>query len=81
MGNPDGMRGIGWRCISTGLSTTSPKAQSEPWQRGAVQESDCICWNGSKCITFADPFGHGFCLIAFDEETYADTRNRGQQTL
>jgi len=37
---------------------------------GAVQESDCIEWNGSKCITFADPFGHGFCLIEFAQGTY-----------
>ena len=38
---------------------------------GAVQESDCVCWNGSKCITFSDPFGHGFCLIEFEHGTYA----------
>lgn len=37
---------------------------------GAVQESDCIEWKGSKCITFADPFGHGFCLIEFAQGTY-----------
>ncbi len=32
---------------------------------GATQESVCIQWKGSKCITFSDPFGHGFCLIEF----------------
>lgn len=37
---------------------------------GAIQESECIEWNGSRCITFADPFGHGFCLIEFANETY-----------
>ena len=37
---------------------------------GAIQESECVCWNGSKCITFADPFGHGFCLIEFDGDGY-----------
>lgn len=37
---------------------------------GATQESDCVSWRGSKCITFSDPFGHGFCLIEFDGETY-----------
>jgi len=37
---------------------------------GAIQESECIEWNGSKCITFSDPFGHGFCLIEFEGETY-----------
>jgi predicted enzyme related to lactoylglutathione lyase len=37
---------------------------------GAIQESECINWRGSKCISFADPFGHGFCLIEFEGETY-----------
>jgi len=37
---------------------------------GAVRESACIEWNGSRCITFSDPFGHGFCLIEFDGDTY-----------
>ncbi len=39
---------------------------------GAIQESACIEWRGSKCITFSDPFGHGFCLIEFLNETYSD---------
>lgn len=38
---------------------------------GASQESECIEWKGSKCITFSDPFGHGFCLIEFEGETYS----------
>ena len=37
---------------------------------GATRESECVEWNGSKCITFSDPFGHGFCLIEFEGETY-----------
>lgn len=37
---------------------------------GAVQESPCVEWRGSKCISFADPFGHGFCLIEFAGESY-----------
>jgi predicted lactoylglutathione lyase len=37
---------------------------------GAIQENDCIEWNGSRCITLSDPFGHGFCFIEFDQETY-----------
>jgi len=37
---------------------------------GAKQESECVEWRGSRCISFSDPFGHGFCLIAFDGETY-----------
>ena len=41
---------------------------------GAKQESRSsshpVEWRGSRCITFSDPFGHGFCLIEFDGETY-----------
>lgn len=39
---------------------------------GARQESECVEWKGSKCITFSDPFGNGFCLIEFEGETYAE---------
>ncbi len=39
---------------------------------GAVREGECLVWRGSKCITFADPFGHGFCLIEFERGTYSD---------
>jgi catechol 2,3-dioxygenase-like lactoylglutathione lyase family enzyme len=39
---------------------------------GASRESECTEWRGSKCITFSDPFGHGFCLIEFAAQTYAD---------
>ena len=38
---------------------------------GAKPESECVEWRGSRCITFSDPFGHGFCLIEFDSETYS----------
>lgn len=34
---------------------------------GAKQESGCVIWRHSKCISFADPFGHGFCLLEFTE--------------
>jgi predicted enzyme related to lactoylglutathione lyase len=37
---------------------------------GATLESDCIEWRGSRCVTFSDPFGHGFCLIAFSGDGY-----------
>ena len=37
---------------------------------GAVQQAARVDWKGSQCITFADPFGHGFCLIQFDGESY-----------
>ena len=39
---------------------------------GGIRESECVEWNGSKCITFSDPFGHGFCLIEFADETYRE---------
>jgi predicted enzyme related to lactoylglutathione lyase len=45
-------------------------AASRALEAGAVQESGCVEWRGSQCITFSDPFGHGFCLIAFSEDVY-----------
>lgn len=37
---------------------------------GAKRESERIEWRGSKCVTFSDPFGHGFCLIEFSGDGY-----------
>jgi predicted enzyme related to lactoylglutathione lyase len=37
---------------------------------GATRESECIEWRGSKVVTFSDPFGNGFCVIAFDGDGY-----------
>lgn len=45
-------------------------ATDKALKAGATRESDCIEWRGSKCITFSDPFGHGFCLIEFLGKTY-----------
>lgn len=39
---------------------------------GAVRETPCIEWRGSRCLSYSDPFGHGFCLIAFDSDGYVD---------
>lgn len=47
-------------------------AEQRALDAGAKRESECIEWNGSKCITFSDPFGHGFCLIEFVAETYTE---------
>lgn len=47
-------------------------ATSRAIEAGALQESECVEWRGSKCITFSDPFGHGFCLIEFYGETYSE---------
>lgn len=47
------------------------KAKERAIKAGANQESDCVEWRGSKCITFSDPFGHGFCLIEFIGKTYS----------
>ncbi len=39
---------------------------------GARQETGHIDWRGSRCVSFGDPFGHGFCFIQFDESgTYS----------
>ena len=48
------------------------KAAGQAISAGAIQESECIEWRGSKCITFSDPFGNGFCLIEFTEGTNSD---------
>ncbi len=50
------------------LTAAAQKAEAA----GAVRESECIEWRCSKCITFSDPFGHGFCLIEFTHGTYED---------
>ncbi len=47
------------------------KAAQRALDAGATQESECVEWRGSKCITFSDPFGNGFCLIEFAGDTYS----------
>jgi catechol 2,3-dioxygenase-like lactoylglutathione lyase family enzyme len=47
-------------------------ARQRALQAGAREESGCVTWMGSKCISFSDPFGHGFCLIQFTADGYAD---------
>ena len=37
---------------------------------GARQETGHLDWRGSRCVSFSDPFGPGFCFIQFDGETY-----------
>ena len=40
---------------------------------GARQETGHIDWRGSRCLSFSDPFGHGFCFIQFEaNDTYRD---------
>ena len=46
------------------------EASARAVRAGAVRESKCVDWMGSKCITLSDPFGNGFCFIEFAEETY-----------
>lgn len=50
------------------------QAANQAIQAGARQESGCIPWRGSKCMSFSDPFGHGFCLVEFAAGTYGDVR-------
>jgi predicted enzyme related to lactoylglutathione lyase len=45
-------------------------AKEKALKAGALCESECVEWRGSKCITFSDPFGHGFCLIEFSSGSY-----------
>jgi predicted enzyme related to lactoylglutathione lyase len=33
---------------------------------GASRETGHIDWRGSRCVSFGDPFGHGFCFIQFE---------------
>jgi predicted enzyme related to lactoylglutathione lyase len=37
---------------------------------GARPETGHIDWRGSRCVSFSDPFGHGFCFIEFERDTY-----------
>jgi predicted enzyme related to lactoylglutathione lyase len=46
-------------------------AKERALKAGAICESECLHWMGSKCISFSDPFGHGFCLIEFSGESYS----------
>lgn len=39
---------------------------------GAKPETGHVDWKGSRCMSFSDPFGHGFCFIQFDHGTYDD---------
>jgi predicted enzyme related to lactoylglutathione lyase len=33
---------------------------------GAHRETGHLDWRGSRCVSFGDPFGHGFCFIQFE---------------
>jgi predicted enzyme related to lactoylglutathione lyase len=37
---------------------------------GATPETGHIDWRGSRCLSFGDPFGHGFCFIQFERGSY-----------
>ena len=40
---------------------------------GAHRETGHVDWKGSRCVSFGDPFGHGFCFIQFERDgTYRD---------
>ncbi len=47
------------------------QARDRAMKAGARLESECVAWRGSRCMTFSDPFGHGFCLIEFEGDTYS----------
>lgn len=35
---------------------------------GARRETGHVEWRGSRCVSFGDPFGHGFCFIQFEKD-------------
>ena len=35
---------------------------------GARAETGHVDWRGSRCVSLADPFGHGFCFIQFERD-------------
>ena len=39
---------------------------------GARRETGHIDWRGSRCLSFSDPFGHGFCFIQFERNATYD---------
>jgi predicted enzyme related to lactoylglutathione lyase len=39
---------------------------------GARPETGHVDWKGSRCVSFGDPFGHGFCFIEFEHGSYDD---------
>lgn len=53
--------------VVDGLEAAARRAE----HAGALREGECQEWLGSRCMTFSDPFGHGFCLIEFTNDTYA----------
>ena len=60
------MTATGLRCISTWWSPDVDAAAARALAAGAKQETGHVDWRGSRCISFGDPFGHGFCFIQFD---------------
>jgi predicted enzyme related to lactoylglutathione lyase len=40
---------------------------------GARQGTGHLDWRGSRCISFSDPFGHGFCFIQFERNGTYDS--------
>jgi len=47
-------------------------AASRAIAAGATRETGHVHWKGSRCVSFGDPFGHGFCFIQFERQTYDD---------
>lgn len=60
-----------WTPVHIDVVDDLAKAKARAIKAGANQESDCVEWRGSRCITFSDPFGHDFCLIEFAAKTYS----------
>jgi catechol 2,3-dioxygenase-like lactoylglutathione lyase family enzyme len=44
------------------------RASARALAAGARRETGHVDWRGSRCISFSDPFGHGFCFIQFERD-------------
>ena len=69
----DNVRGFGrhWTPVHVDFVVNDIEhAVARAMAAGATRESERIDWRGSKCVTFSDPFGHGFCVIEFANDGY-----------
>ena len=56
--------------MPTSWSTIWTRRSPGPSAAGAVQEGETCDAPYGRLAMFADPFGHGFCLIEFNEAGY-----------
>lgn len=54
------------------------EAVEQAIEGGAVREGDTILAAYGKLAMFAEPVGHGFCLIQFNEQGYGAIRSTAE---